>query len=73
MYYVPAEWLLGGLAEGWCFGMFITAGRCSRPHSGSSPEDLRRRSGLDDSGGPNHGTGHRWFGCRDHIRCVLII
>lgn len=37
MYYVPAEWLLGGLAEGWCFGMFITAGRCSRPHSGSSP------------------------------------
>jgi hypothetical protein len=26
MYYVPAEWFLGGLAEAWYFGMFIGAG-----------------------------------------------
>jgi hypothetical protein len=26
MYYVPADWFLGGLAEGWYFGMFIAAG-----------------------------------------------
>ena len=26
MYYVPADWYLGGLVEGWYFGMFIAAG-----------------------------------------------
>lgn len=26
MYYVPADWFLGGLVEGWYFGMFIAAG-----------------------------------------------
>ena len=26
MYYVPADWFLGGLVEGWHFGMFIAAG-----------------------------------------------
>lgn len=26
MYYVPADWLLGGLAEAWYLGMFIGAG-----------------------------------------------
>lgn len=26
MYYVPTDWFLGGLAEGWYFGMFIAAG-----------------------------------------------
>ena len=26
MYYVPTDWFLGGLVEGWYFGMFITAG-----------------------------------------------
>lgn len=26
MYYVPTDWFLGGLAEGWPFGMFIAAG-----------------------------------------------
>jgi hypothetical protein len=26
MYYVPADWFLGGLAEGWYFGMAIAAG-----------------------------------------------
>jgi hypothetical protein len=26
MYYVPADWFLGGLAEAWYFGMFIVAG-----------------------------------------------
>ena len=26
MYYVPADWFLGGLAEAWYFGMFIGAG-----------------------------------------------
>lgn len=26
MYYVPTDWFLGGLAEGWFFGMFIAAG-----------------------------------------------
>lgn len=26
MYYVPSDWFLGGLAEGWYFGMFIAAG-----------------------------------------------
>jgi ABC-type Na+ efflux pump permease subunit len=26
MYYVPADWFLGGLAEGWFFGLFIAAG-----------------------------------------------
>jgi len=26
MYYVPTDWLLGGLAEGWYFGMFIAGG-----------------------------------------------
>lgn len=26
MYYVPTDWFLGGLAEGWPFGMFIGAG-----------------------------------------------
>jgi hypothetical protein len=26
MYYVPADWFLGGLAAGWYLGMFIGAG-----------------------------------------------
>jgi hypothetical protein len=26
MYYVPTDWFLGGLAEGWYLGMFIAAG-----------------------------------------------
>jgi hypothetical protein len=26
MYYVPTNWFLGGLVEGWPFGMFIGAG-----------------------------------------------
>ncbi len=26
MYYVPNDWFLGGLVEGWPFGMFIVAG-----------------------------------------------
>ena len=26
MYYAPAEWVLGGLAEAWFLGMFIGAG-----------------------------------------------
>lgn len=26
MYFVPADWFLGGLVEGWYFGMFIAAG-----------------------------------------------
>ncbi|HEX6947816.1 MAG TPA: hypothetical protein VF246_10750 [Acidimicrobiia bacterium] len=26
MYYVPADWFLGGLAEAWYLGMFIGAG-----------------------------------------------
>lgn len=26
MYYVPADWWLGGLVEGWYFGMFVAAG-----------------------------------------------
>jgi hypothetical protein len=26
MYYVPTDWFLGGLAEGWFFGLFIAAG-----------------------------------------------
>ena len=26
MYYMPADWYLGGLVEGWYFGMFIAAG-----------------------------------------------
>jgi len=26
MYYVPSDWFLGGLVEGWYFGMFIAAG-----------------------------------------------
>lgn len=26
MYYVPTDWFLGGLAEGWYFGMFIASG-----------------------------------------------
>ncbi len=26
MYLVPTDWFLGGLAEGWFFGMFIGAG-----------------------------------------------
>jgi hypothetical protein len=26
MYYVPTNWFLGGLVEGWFFGMFIAAG-----------------------------------------------
>jgi hypothetical protein len=26
MYFVPTDWFLGGLAEGWYFGMFIAAG-----------------------------------------------
>lgn len=26
MYYVPATWFLGGLAEAWFFGVFIGAG-----------------------------------------------
>jgi len=26
MYYVPTDWFLGGLVEGWFFGMFIAAG-----------------------------------------------
>jgi hypothetical protein len=26
MYYVPTDWFLGGLVEGWYFGMFIAAG-----------------------------------------------
>jgi integral membrane sensor domain MASE1 len=26
MYYVPADWFLGGLAAGWYLGMFVGAG-----------------------------------------------
>jgi hypothetical protein len=26
MYYVPTDWFLGGLAEGWYLGMFVGAG-----------------------------------------------
>lgn len=26
MYYVPADWFLGGLAEAWYFGLFIAGG-----------------------------------------------
>jgi hypothetical protein len=26
MYYVPTDWFLGGLVEGWYFGMFVAAG-----------------------------------------------
>jgi hypothetical protein len=26
MYYVPADWFLGGLVEAWPFGLFIAAG-----------------------------------------------
>ena len=26
MYYVPTDWFLGGLVEGWYFSMFIAAG-----------------------------------------------
>ncbi|HUG08050.1 MAG TPA: hypothetical protein VMP13_04045 [Acidimicrobiia bacterium] len=26
MYYAPSDWFLGGLVEGWYFGMFIVAG-----------------------------------------------
>lgn len=26
MYYVPADWFLGGLVEGWYLGMFVAAG-----------------------------------------------
>ncbi len=26
MYYVPTDWVLGGLVEAWYFGMFIAAG-----------------------------------------------
>lgn len=26
MYYVPTDWFLGGLVEGWYLGMFIAAG-----------------------------------------------
>ena len=26
MYYVPTDWFLGGLVEGWIYGMFIAAG-----------------------------------------------
>lgn len=26
MYYVPTDWFLGGLAEGWYLGMFVAAG-----------------------------------------------
>ena len=26
MYYVPADWFLGGLAAGWYLGMFVAAG-----------------------------------------------
>jgi hypothetical protein len=26
MYFVPEDWFLGGLAEGWYFGLFIAAG-----------------------------------------------
>ncbi len=26
MYYVPADWWLGGLVEGWYFGLFVAAG-----------------------------------------------
>lgn len=26
MYYVPTDWWLGGLVEGWYFGMFVAAG-----------------------------------------------
>lgn len=26
MYYVPTTWFLGGVAEGWYFGMFVAAG-----------------------------------------------
>ena len=26
MYYVPADWFLGGLVEGWYLGLFIAAG-----------------------------------------------
>lgn len=34
MYYVPTDWFLGGLVEGWYFGMSSQPVSCSLRHSG---------------------------------------
>ena len=44
MYYVPTDWFLGGLAEGWYFGMFIGAGLLLAAAFGR----LARMTYLDD-------------------------
>jgi hypothetical protein len=46
MYYVPTTWFLGGLAEGWPFGMFIGAGILLAVAFGI----FARKAYLDDRG-----------------------
>ena len=46
MYYVPNNWFLGGLAEGWPFGMFIAAGVLLAAAFGL----MARKIYLDDGG-----------------------
>jgi hypothetical protein len=46
MYYVPATWFLGGLAEGWYLGMFVGAGLLLAAAFGLFARHILREDGL---------------------------
>jgi hypothetical protein len=46
MYYVPATWFLGGLAEGWYLGMFVGAGLLLAAAFGLVARDMVRDDGV---------------------------
>jgi hypothetical protein len=46
MYYVPTDWFLGGLAEGWYLGLFVGAGLLLAAAFGLFARDVLREEGV---------------------------